>query len=137
VTAIPASIRRLVESRADGRCEYCLLPAAVSFFPHEVDHIVALKHGGQTDLQNLAYACWRCNRFKGTDLGSFDPETGVFSFLFNPRDQVWAEHFQLQDDRINGLTPEGRTTVHLLQLNSDERMAERQRAAANRAEDDL
>ena len=28
-------------------------------------------------------------------------------------------------------SPEGRTTIHLLQLNSDEHMAERQRAAAN------
>jgi len=130
-------MRRLVESRANGRCEYGLLPAAVSFFSHEVDHIVALKHGGKTDPQNLAYACWRCNRFKGTDLGSFDPETGIFSLLFNPRDQVWAEHFQLQSDRINGLTLEGRTTIYLLQLNNDERMAERQRAAANMAENDL
>ncbi|MBE9138836.1 HNH endonuclease [Nodosilinea sp. LEGE 07088] len=135
MTTIPASARRLVESRASRRCEYCLLPAAVSFFSHEVDHIVALKHGGKTNPQNLAYACWRCNRFKGTDLGSFDPETGLFSFLFNPRDQTWAEHFQLQDNCVNGLTPEGRTTVHLLQLNSDERRAERQRAAANRADD--
>lgn len=135
MTAIPASARRLVENRAGRRCEYCLLPAAVSFFSHKVDHIVALKHGGKTDPQNLAYACWRCNRFKGTDLGSFDPETGLFSFLFNPRDQTWAEHFQLQDNCVNGLTPEGRTTVHLLQLNSDERRAERQRAAANRTDD--
>jgi hypothetical protein len=72
-----------------------------------------------------------------TDLGSFDPETGGFSFLFNPREQTWGEHFQLQGDRVNGLTAEGRTTVHLLQLNSDERMAERQRAASNGVDDDI
>jgi 5-methylcytosine-specific restriction endonuclease McrA len=74
VTYIPVALRRLVEERAAGRCEYCLLPAAVAFFAHEVDHVIAEKHGGVTDDTNLAYTCWRCNRHKGTDLGSFDEE---------------------------------------------------------------
>lgn len=124
---IPAALRRLVEERANYRCEYCLLPASVAFFPHEVDHVIAEKHGGATDADNLALACWRCNRHKGSDLGSFDPKTKVFSFLFNPRIQEWNEHFRLEEVTIVGLTPEGRTTVNLLQLNSDERLAERQR----------
>jgi 5-methylcytosine-specific restriction endonuclease McrA len=81
-------LRRKVEERAAYQCEYCQLPAGVSFFPHEIDHIIAEKHGGKTEANNLAYTCWRCNRHKGTDLGSFDPETGEFSFLFNPRTQL-------------------------------------------------
>ena len=84
--------------------------ADVAFFPHEVDHVVALKHGGQTDTANLAFACWRCNRHKGTDLGSFDPLTAKFSFLFNPRMQVCDEHFSLRGVELIGITPEGRTT---------------------------
>jgi hypothetical protein len=108
-------------------CEYCLLPANLAFFPHEVDHVIAEKHGGVTDADNLAFTCWRCNRHKGSDLGSFDPETGAFSFLFNPRTQQWSEHFKFEELTLVGLTPEGRTTVRLLQLNSDERLAERQR----------
>jgi hypothetical protein len=127
VTAIPESLRRQVEERANYRCEYCLLPNSLSFYPHEVDHIIALKHNGLTTAENLACACWRCNRYKGTDLGSFDPETRAFSFLFNPRTQKWADHFRLQDAEINGITPEGRTTVYLLKLNSNERITERQR----------
>lgn len=127
MTYIPTALRRLVEERANYQCEYCLLPAGVAFFPHEVDHVIAQKHGGATDADNLAFACWRCNRYKGTDLGSFDPQTGAFSFLFNPRIQRWAEHFVLEEFMVVGLTPEGRTTVSLLQLNSDERVAERQR----------
>jgi len=127
VTAIPEPLLRQVEERAKHRCEYCLLPNHLSFYPPEVDHIIALKHNGSTTAENLAYACWRCNRYKGTDLGSFDPETGEFSFLFNPRTQKWSDHFRLQDARINGITPEGRTTVYLLKLNSNERIAERQR----------
>jgi HNH endonuclease len=81
---IPAPLRRQVIERASNQCEYCLLPASAAFFPHEVDHVVAVKHGGLTSADNLAYACWRCNRHKGTDLGSFDPATQQFSLLFNP-----------------------------------------------------
>lgn len=127
VTYIPVALRRLVEERAKQRCEYCQLPAGVAFFPHEVDHVIAEKHGGTTEEGNLAYTCWRCNRYKGSDLGSFDPQTGVFSFLFNPRNQQWLEHFKFVGTILVGMTPEGRTTIKLLQLNSEERCLERQR----------
>jgi hypothetical protein len=126
-THMPSAMRRLVEQRAVYRCEYCLLLADISLFPHEVDHVIAEKHGGVTNPDNLAYTCWRCNRRKGTDLGSFDPQTGSFSMLFNPRTQIWYEHFVIEDDLIIGFTPEGRTTVAFLQLNSDARLAERRR----------
>jgi 5-methylcytosine-specific restriction endonuclease McrA len=84
-TYIPTELRRLIIARAGGNCEYCLQPARLSFLlPHEIDHVIAEKHGGQTEADNLAYTCWRCNRHKGSDLGSFDPLTGQFAFLFNP-----------------------------------------------------
>jgi len=82
---VPTALRRLVEDRAKWRCEYRLLPAEVAFFPREVDHVIAEKHGGATEATNLAFTCWRRNRHKGTDLGSFDPDTGAFYRLFNPR----------------------------------------------------
>jgi len=126
-TYIPVALRRLVEERAKYRCEYCLLSANLSFFSHEIDHIIAEKHGGKTEANNLAYTCWRCNRYKGTDLGSFDPQTGDFCFLFNPRIQEWDEHFAINNFQMLGLTAIGRTTVKLLQLNNDERIAERER----------
>jgi hypothetical protein len=126
-TYISAPLRRGVEERARFCCEYCLLPAKIAFFSHEIDHVIAEKHGGRTDLENLAFTCWRCNRHKGTDLGSFDPLTGEFSFLFNPRTQEWSQHFRFEGFHLVGLTPFGRTTVKLLQLNSDERLSERRR----------
>ncbi len=122
---INEGLRRQVEDRANHCCEYCLLPESLSFYAHEVDHVIALKHGGTTEYDNLAYACWRCNRYKGSDLGSFDPASGKFSFLFNPRRQIWSSHFELQSDQIMGMTSEGRTTVQLLRLNTSERIAER------------
>jgi hypothetical protein len=123
---IPAHLRRLVEQRANFECEYCQLPSGLSFFPHEIDHIIAEKHGGKTEAENLAYSCWRCNRHKGTDLGSFDPENQEFCFLFNPRTQKWSDHFTFNGVIILGLTPEGRTTTQLLQLNTEDRLKERQ-----------
>jgi hypothetical protein len=126
VTYIQTALRREVIERAQNRCEYCLLPADMAFFPHELDHVIAEKHSGATNLDNLAFACWRCNRHKGTDLTSFDPQTSQLSPLFNPRTQVWIEHFTYESKRLIGLTPEGRTTVHLLRLNSEERLNERQ-----------
>ena len=128
VSYIPTELRRLVIKRAGARCEYCRLAEYVSFYPHEIDHIIAEKHDGLTVADNLACTCARCNRFKGSDLGSFDPQTGLFAFLFNPRTQVWDEHFAISKGRVIGMTPTGRVTVKLLQMNSADRIAERQTA---------
>jgi HNH endonuclease len=127
VTYISDSLRRQVEKRAAHCCEYCFLPNGVSFYPHEIDHVIATKHGGETLANNLAYTCLRCNRHKGSDLGSFDPATGEFSFLFNPRTQVWLDHFYQEEGEIHGKTPEGRTTANLLKFNNPNRIRERLR----------
>jgi hypothetical protein len=127
ITSIPAVLRRQVIERAESRCEYCLLRADIAFFPFEIDHVIAEKHGGTTELENLAFSCWRRNRHKGTDLGTFDPDSQVFSLLFNPRRQVWAEHFRLEGELIVGLSSEGRATARLLGFNSADRIDERVR----------
>jgi len=124
---LSAALRRRVKDRAHACCEYCLLPASVAFFPHEVDHIIAEKHGGATIQENLAFTCWRCNRHKGSDLGSFDPLTGNFTRLFNPRSHQWSHHFTVHAGELIGLTPEGRTTIRLLQCNTADRVRERRR----------
>ncbi len=123
---ISAALRQLVVERAAGRCEYCLVHQGVSPFVHEVDHIIASKHGGQTTSKNLALACLPCNRHKGSDLTSIDPNSGEIVRLFNPRVQSWADHFSLDGARIVGLTPTGRATIFLLRLNSSIRLVERQ-----------
>lgn len=114
---ISAALRRQVRERANGRCEYCLLTEVKAFFPHEPDHIIAQKHGGQSVLNNLALACFDCNRFKGSDIASVDPVSGVLSPLFNPRLHQWSEHFQLDNGHIVPLTAVGRATERLLRLN--------------------
>lgn len=125
MTRPSASARRTVRARAGRCCEYCLIHEEFGAAAHQVDHVVAEKHGGATSLANLALSCVVCNRRKGSDIASIDPETGRLVPLFNPRLQRWSEHFRLAGARIVGRTPRGRATVHLLQLNSDERLLER------------
>ena len=124
---VSAALRQAVIERAAVRCEYCLYPQEASFLAFEMEHIVAEKHGGQTVLDNLALACPYCNRFKGTDLGSLDPESGQLTPFFNPRTQRWRDHFRLEGGRIVPLTAEGRVTVAILRLNHPDRLLERQR----------
>jgi hypothetical protein len=102
-----------------------LLPQAASLHKHEPDHIVPRQHGGKTEISNLALACFRCNRYKGPNVGSFDPETGNLVSFFNPRTQKWTEHFALDGAMILLLTPEGRVTVKMFRLNDEDRVAER------------
>ncbi len=124
---LPVSLRQLVAYRAKNRCEYCLMPQAFTLHPHEPDHIIPIQHGGQTEDKNLALACMRCNRHKGPNIGSFDPETGLLVAFYHPRTQNWLDHFQLINGEIQPLTPEGRVTVKILRMNEASRIIERQR----------
>ena len=121
-TRISAALRREVRERARERCEYCLTAESQVFDPHEPDHLIALQHGGETSSANLALACFDCNRFKGTNIASLDPLTGKLVSLFNPRTDIWTEHFQLNGVRIIPLTATGRATERLLQMNIPRRL---------------
>jgi len=118
---IPAALRAAVRHRAGGRCEYCRMPEAGAFFAHEADHVIATQHRGQTELANLALACLQCNRFKGPNLASVDPETNRIVSLFNPRTDSWSERFRAQDGRIIPLTPVARATAALLHFDDPDR----------------
>lgn len=127
---ISTELRRLAAERANYRCEYCLLPESVTLHKHEPDHIVSRQHGGQTDEENIAWACLRCNRYKGPNVGSFDPQTGELVPFYNPRTQAWLEHFEFEEGVIQPLTAEGRVTVKILRLNEEMRVLERQKLSA-------
>ena len=106
--------------------QYCQIPESLTFVTFELDHIVAVQHGGVTTDVNLALTCLPCNKRKGPNLSSLDPATGALTPLFNPRTGNWPDHFKLnQDGFITGLTPAGRATVRLLELNIADRLEER------------
>ncbi len=119
---VTTSVRALVAARAMRSCEYCLVHAEYTAFAHEIDHIVARKHGGASNVENLAYACAQCNRFKGSDIAAQDPKTGEVTPLFHPRTMAWSDHFAFEGHRIIGLSAIGRATEKLLQLNQIDRL---------------
>ena len=82
----------------------------------QIDHI---NPNGADVLENLCLACWNCNNHKRTAMLATDTETGEAAALFNPRMQVWAEHFEWVDHatRVRGLTPTGRATIARLKMN--------------------
>lgn len=119
---IPVAIERLVKSRARHRCEYCQSPSSISSAPFSLDHIHPDSLGGANDEANLALSCSFCNSAKGDRTDAIDPETSTRVLLFNPRRQVWSEHFRWSDDFLDilALTPTGRATLAALGLNRAE-----------------
>lgn len=116
-----------VVQRANGICEYCRISIEDTYFGGEIDHIRSLKHNGQTELNNIALACQPCNRNKGSDLGSIPPNSNNLVRFFNPRTDVWSEHFRVNSDaEIEALTEIGQVTVSIFGFNDLERVAERQ-----------
>ncbi len=87
-----------------------------------VEHIVSRQHGGSDDPAGLALACDRCNAYKGPNLSSIDPETRTLVALFDPRADLWSDHFVIRDGQIVGLTTRGRATVRLLNMNAPRRV---------------
>jgi 5-methylcytosine-specific restriction endonuclease McrA len=121
-----ASTRNLVRARAGHRCEYCLLPeTAIPAAALHIDHIRGRQHKGSEDPSNLALACQHCNLHKGPNLSGIDPDTDQIVPLFNPRKDVHSEHFALRGSVIFGLTPTGRATVAVLDMNSADRIETR------------
>jgi len=115
-----------VRRRAQDRCEYCQLPAAVYPLPFSVDHIIARQHGGETVLENLAYACPHCNRHKGPNLAGQDDFSGELVRLFHPRTERWAEHFEWMGAMLTARTLTGRVTLRVLAMNAPDFLAVRE-----------
>jgi hypothetical protein len=122
---ISDSIRKEVGERAKYCCEYCHVSEEDMYFSPEVDHIISLKHGGDNTIDNLAYACFYCNRHKGSDIGTqLEGQKDLIRF-FNPRVDSWQEHFQHIGPEIFPISKKGEATVKILQLNHYQRIEER------------
>ena len=127
---IPTALRQLVIERANNICEYCLLHQDDTDFTHHIDHIIPRKHSGKTVIENLALACLKCNKYKGSDIAAIDPIDNEITPLFHPRQQIWSEHFELFGAFIIGKTNIGRATAAGLRLNDPARVNQRQELIA-------
>lgn len=117
---IPDYIKDKIRQQANNRCGYCLSLQKYVLGLLEIEHIVPKAKGGSDDEHNLWLACRLCNGYKGRQTEAKDPETEQIVPLFNPRKQIWSEHFQWSQEgtQILGKTPCGRATVMALKLNN-------------------
>jgi hypothetical protein len=122
---MPGVLEDGIRKLALERCEYCHIPDSAGKLRHVLDHIIAKQHGGQTIADNLALCCGRCNQSKGPNIAGLDPATGKLTPLFNPRQDLWNDHFLWEAAKLIGKTPIGRTTVTVLAINSPLRVAAR------------
>jgi len=120
-TYIPEGMRTEVRRRSEGLCEYCLLRELDLGRTFHLDHVIAEKHEGPTDDHNLSNCCPDCNRRKGSDIATI--VKGAMVRLFNPRIDVWSDHFLLDGAFIRPQTDVGEGTIRLLGLNDRFRIA--------------
>ena len=125
-SSISAETRQIVATRANFVCEYCLIAEEDSYFRFQIEHIISRKHGGSSELQNLALACVFCNRYKGSDIATLKPNTDELVRLFDPRTNRWNDHFALNGSIIEPSTDTGEATARILQLNHPDRIMERE-----------
>jgi len=116
---IPGSCREYVRQRAHGLCEYCHTSEQWQYVPFTMEHVVPVVRGGHSTPDNLALACFHCNRRKHDMVTAVDPESGAEVPLFHPREQLWRDHFIWSADArtVIALTPIGRATTAALTLN--------------------
>jgi hypothetical protein len=123
---VSAKTRQLVAQRADFRCEYCRVQEADMFYAFQIEHIVAIKHGGGSELDNLAYACPHCNQHKGSDLVTFLIDYDDLVAIYNPRKMDWSVHFEVDFGSIQAKTRIAEATIKLLYLNDPDLIILRQ-----------
>ena len=118
---LPRALRAGVTADAGNLCGYCLSPEVLMGASLVFDHIIPVAAGGTSTRENLWRACRQCNEYKGARTHSEDQTTSDVTPLFNPRTQIWSEHFRWNPEftQIIGITPTGRVTVSALQLNRD------------------
>jgi hypothetical protein len=118
-----ATTQKLVRNRAGNRCEYCHLHQdAAPFLRFHIEHVQAKQHIQDDSPDNLALACPDCNRHKGPNLTTLNPNTREIVLLFHPRRDIWSDHFLVDGNFIRGISQIGIATEKLLAFNSDERV---------------
>ena len=118
---VSLAVRARVIEQAGDRCGYCRAHQQHIYETLQIEHIEPRARGGSDDIENLWLACSLCNRHKSDKTRGYDPETGRWARLFNPRRQQWQRHFRWSADgtEIVGRTACGRATVDALNLNND------------------
>jgi hypothetical protein len=112
-------LQQQVRTRANFLCEFCHASEQWQYVQFTLDHLLPTVQGGTDDLDNLALACFHCNRRKTDRTDAIDLQTEKSVPLFNPRRDRWSTHFIWSTNKLTiiGLTAIGRATVAALELN--------------------
>lgn len=115
VSSEPAEAAR---RRANYLYEYCRTNERWQYVRFTIDHV---NPAGEDSLENLALACFHCNRRKLNKTTAADSETNKIVEIFNLRRDDWKMHFAWSEDRLTivPLTATGRATAALLELNRE------------------
>lgn len=116
---IAEKLKKKIRLAAKNRCGYCLLPQSLNPSLLEIEHILPTAKNGTDAEENLWLACRLCNGYKGAQTEAIDPKTKNSAQIFNPRNQIWDEHFEWNAEKIIGKTACGRVTVKALKLNNE------------------
>ena len=108
------ALSQQVRERFNFCCGYCGVSEVATGGELTIDHFVPLSRGGTDDLENLVYACFRCNINKAAYYSS-DPNA---SLLQPGRDDL-EEHYQLNltTGILEALTERGALQIQVLRLN--------------------
>ena len=98
------------------------MPQEFDALTFQIDHVIAVKHHGKTDFENLALACFACNNHKGPNLSGFDARTKRVVRLYHPRSDRWDDHFEWRGPVLHGRSDVGRVTVDVLAINLPHRV---------------
>ncbi|HEX8734067.1 MAG TPA: HNH endonuclease signature motif containing protein [Pyrinomonadaceae bacterium] len=106
--------RRIIRERANFSCEYCGVSETEAGGELTIDHFQPQSKSGTDELENLIYACPRCNLYKG----DYFPENDSDIPLWNPRVEADDQHFLLlASGKLSPFTAIGNFTIQRLRLN--------------------
>lgn len=125
---ISPTVRQRVATFSRYRCGYCQTSQRVIGPFLEIDHIIPESKGGTAAETNLVLACPHCNGQKSDQMAAPDPNSGELTPLFDPRSDIWHEHFQWHKNGsvIIGLSATGRATIDALDMNHPDLVKVRQ-----------
>jgi len=108
------------------RCGYCSVDESAAGSELTVDHYHPRSAGGTDALENLVYACHKCNQYKG-DYWPLPEEEAVGQFVLHPHRHELSIHFREDETtgELHPLTPTGKFHVRLLHLNRPPLVANR------------
>jgi 5-methylcytosine-specific restriction endonuclease McrA len=82
---LSSELQQQIRERAEFLCEYCHASEKWQYVQFTIDHIIPIRQGGTDSLDNLALACFHCNRRKTDKTTSTLPQSKERIPLFNPR----------------------------------------------------